>query len=162
MTNKKANNSLEDIPAAADEKKEVVNNDSIQEGPAKVVYNKEELLAIFDEMIFSGEYTEEVLIKNRLKVRFKSRSVEDTTAISRSVDGKNFLLITTLSEHRALLNLAYSLVQYGETDLEQLSIDDRIKYLNKLPGVMASAVSQALSRFDAKISAACEEGEANF
>jgi hypothetical protein len=131
--------------------------------PETPKFKKEELLAIFDEMIFEGQYVEDVALRGgKLKVRFKSRSVDDTTAISRDIDGKNFSLITTLQEHRAVLNLAYSLVSYAGQDLAARSAEDRIKFIGKLPGVIVGALSEALNRFDEKINAACVEGEANF
>jgi hypothetical protein len=125
-------------------------------------YSKEELLAIFDEMIFSGDYEENVTIKGKLKVIFKARSAEDTTKISKDIDAKNFTLISTLQEHRSLQNLAYSLVNYSGQDWRTLAVEDRLKKINKLPSVIVGALSQALFDFDNKISAACQEGEANF
>lgn len=125
-------------------------------------FDKDELLRIFDDIIFSGEYTEEVTIKGKLKLVFKARTAEDTTTISREVDGKNFTLITTLQEYRALLNLAHSLVGYAGKDLTSVSIEDRKKIINKLPAVMVAALSSELSKFDLKIDMACREGESNF
>lgn len=125
-------------------------------------FDKDELLKIFDEIIFSGEYTEEITFKGKLKIVFKARSAEETTAISREIDGKNFALITTLQEHRALLNLAYSLVGYSGKDLSKTDVEDRKKIINKLPAVMVAALSSELSKFDLKIDMACREGEANF
>lgn len=136
------------------------------EGDKKVTpapkWSKDELLTIFDEMIFSGEYEENLTIMGRLKVTFRARSAEDTTAISREIDGKNFSLITTLQEHRSLLNLAYSLIAYSGRDMKAVSVEDRVKFVNKLPAVMVGALSKSLVDFDSKISAACIEGEANF
>lgn len=125
-------------------------------------FDKDELLRIFDDIIFSGEYTEEVTIRGKLKVVFKARTAEDTTTISREIDGKNFTLITTLQEHRALLNLAHSLVGYAGKDLTNVPVDERKKILNKLPAVMVAALSSELSKFDLKIDMACREGESNF
>lgn len=133
------------------------------EAPAKPQYDKNELLAIFDEMIFSGEYKEPISLRGgKLKIVFRSRSVSDTTAISRDIDAKSFTLITTLQEYRALQNLAYSLVSYAGNDWSKLSVEDRVKKLNEMPGPVASLLSMELTKFDQKIFAACEEGEANF
>lgn len=127
-------------------------------------YKKEELLAIFDEMMFSGEYTEEVTIKDKLKVVFRTRSTDDTTAITRQLDArsKEFTLLSTIQEQRALLNLGYSVVMYHGKSLKDLSIEDRVKFIGKLPAVVTGALSEALIKFDAKTDAACQEGEANF
>lgn len=131
--------------------------------PETPKYSKEELLSIFDEMIFSSEYTETVSLRGgKLQVVFRSRSAEDTMAISKDIDSKNFTLITTLQEHRALQNLAYSLVSFANKDLKGMTIEDRTKYIVKLPAVVVGALSESLGKFDHKISAACREGEANF
>lgn len=129
----------------------------------KPKFSKEELLAIFDEMIFSGSYEEEVSLRGgKLKVTFRSRTAEETTSISKDIDGTSFNLISTLQERRALLNLAYSLVKYAGKDLSGMSAEDRVKYVGKLPTPVVGALSVALSNFDQKIDAACVEGEANF
>lgn len=125
-------------------------------------FDKNELLQIFDEIIFSGEYTEEVTVKGKLKLVFKAKTAEETTEISREIDGKNFTLITTLQEHRALLNLAYSLVGYAGKDLSKVAIDERKKIINKLPAAIVATLSAELSKFDLKVDMACREGEANF
>jgi hypothetical protein len=133
------------------------------EAPAKPKYDKAELLAIFDEMIFSGEYTEEVSLRGgKLKVVFKTRSAEDTTTITRELDGKNFALISTLQEQRALKNLAYSLVMYAGKDIKDMSVEDKAKFIGRLPEVIVGILSEALGKFDSKTYAACQEGEANF
>lgn len=130
---------------------------------AKPKFDKDELLGIFDEMIFSGEYSEQVVLRNgKLKLTFRARSAEDTMEISKDIDSKNFTLIATLSEYRALLNLAHSLVNYAGKDLSQSSVEERTKIIKKLPSVVVALLSEALSKFDAKIDAACAEGEANF
>lgn len=128
----------------------------------KPKFKKEELLAIFDEIIFSGEYIEEVAIKGKLKVKFRSRSAEDTLSISQDIDSKNFTLMTTLSEYRALQNLGYSLVSYAGNDLSKMEVKERVKFVSKLLSPVVAALSQALVDFDEKVNAACMEGEANF
>lgn len=130
--------------------------------PKKPKWTPEELLVIFDEMIFSGEYVEDVTVRGKLKVTFRSRSAEDISAISRELDGKNYTLINTMQEERALLNLAYSLVAYSGRDLKNTTIEERRKLVARLPAVMVEALSNALYQFDQKIAAACEEGESNF
>lgn len=129
----------------------------------KPQHSKEELLAIFDELVFSDYYEEDVpLREGKLKVRFRSRSASDTVAISRDIDGKSFTLITTLQEHRALLNLGYSLVSYAGKDLTKVSPEDRISFVKAKPAAVIGLLSEALNKFDAKVDAACQEGEANF
>lgn len=125
----------------------------------KPKYIQEDLLVIFDAIMFEGEYREDVTIKGKLKVTFRTRSAADTSSISRELDGKQFNLISTVQEYRALLNMAYSIVGYGNKDLSQLAIEKRIDFLGKLPTVVVSAVSDALVDFDIKTEAALREQE---
>jgi hypothetical protein len=127
----------------------------------KVTYPKEELLAIFDELLFSGEYVEEVMIKNKLRVKFRSRSVEDVTAISKEIDESKFVLAVTMFDARALLNLAYSLIEYNGKELSEKP-EERKAFINKLPSVIVAALSDALSTLDMKVNMAVEEGDQNF
>lgn len=128
----------------------------------KSKYTQEELLSIFDEILFSGEYREDVLIKGKLKVTFRSRSVEETTDISRRLDGGNYKLVNTLQEQRALLNLGYSVVGYNNKDLTSQDIEERLKFIRKLPASLIATLSEALVRFDMKTDEACREAEENF
>jgi len=145
-----------------EKERSAVTKGDAEQAPKKPKYDPQELLAIFDEMIFSGEYQETVSIKGKLKVTFRTRSVNDITEMTRETDGKNFTLISSLAEHRALLNLAYSLVSYAGKDLSSMSIEDRKKFIGSLSGVIGSALSEALVKFDEKVSAAFAEGEENF
>lgn len=128
----------------------------------KPQYDKAELLAIFDEMIFQGEYQEEVTIKGKLKVTFRARSANDITAISRELDGSQFSLMATITEQRAFLNLIYSMIAYAGKNYEKVEIKERREMIGKLPAVVIGALSEALVKFDQKMDAACREGEANF
>jgi hypothetical protein len=125
-------------------------------------YSQDELLRIFDEVIFSGEYCEDVTIKNRLKVRFRTRTAEEIEEITRLVDATQANWQSTVNEKRTLLNLQYALISFQGTDLRSLKIDDRAKYIRKLPGPVIGALLVALGRFDEKVFAACQEGEENF
>jgi hypothetical protein len=155
MNTKTAENTKQDVAEG--------NSSTTTEAESKPKYDKEELLAIFDELIFSGEYVEDKEFRNgKLKVSFRSRSVEDTSEISKDVEAKDFKLITTMQEHRAILNLAYSLVKYAGTDWSKVPVEDRIVRIKKLPGPVASLLSEELNKFDQKIFVACQEGEANF
>lgn len=122
-------------------------------------YSQEELLAIFDSIMFEGEYREDVTIKGKLKVTFKTRSAADTSAISRELDSKQFNLISTVHEYRAMLSMGYSITGYGNKDLSGLVFSKRIEFLEKLPSVVVSAISNALVEFDIKTEAALREQE---
>jgi hypothetical protein len=125
-------------------------------------YTKEELLAIFDSILFEGEYREEFKIKGKLAVTFRTRTADETSFITNEVDTKSFNLVSSLQEYRALLNIASSLVIYNTKDLSSLSLDERRAFVGKLPSVVAAAISNSLVEFDQKTDAALREGEENF
>ena len=125
-------------------------------------YDSEELARIFDEIIFSGEYSEEVMIRGRLRVVFRTRTSEEIDQISRIIDGTQANLIATLSEKRSILNLQYALAWYQSENLAASKTEDRAAFLRKLPGPIVGALLDALGEFDTKVFAACKDADANF
>lgn len=126
-------------------------------------YDKDELLQIFDELMFGSEYVGEVVVNKKLKVSFRTRSLEETMAISKELDSMTYNFITTLQEQRAVLNLAHSLVNYHGKDLSQMKpLPDRMKFIMKLPIQIIGQLTDKLAEFDMKVDAACKEGEENF
>lgn len=125
-------------------------------------YSAEELLSIFDEIIFSGEYQEEVVVKGRLKVTFRTRAAGEIEEISKLVDATQANLIATLNEKRSLLNLQYAITFYQGKDLRSMKIEDKAKFIRNIPGPVIGALLGALMKFDDKVYEACKEGEENF
>lgn len=123
----------------------------------KPKYDKEELLNIFDDIMFEGSYKEDVVIKGRLKVTFVTRSAASVSEISRELDSKKFNLMSTLVEQKALLNISHSLIRYNDKDLSSLKMEDRRAFVEKLPTVVVAALSNALVEFDLKTEAALGE-----
>lgn len=128
----------------------------------KPAFDKDELLAIFDKIIFEGEYSEQTKLKGKLSITFKTRSVGETLDISKTIDAVQANLVATLNEQRAVLNLAYSLIEYSGKDLRKATVEDRLVFVKKLPVPVIAALSDALAKFDVKVDAACKEGEENF
>lgn len=120
-------------------------------------YTKEDLLTIFDEIMFSGEYREDVSIKDKLKVTFVTRSAANTSEITRELDAKKFNLMSSMYEYKALLCICYSLVAYNGKDLSSMSIENKKLFIEKLPSVVVAALSTALVDFDLKTEAALSE-----
>lgn len=123
-------------------------------------YNKGELLAIFDEILFSNEYREEVLIKGKLKVVFKTKTAAELAKISEELDSKSYQLMATMQQARAFLDICYSLISYNGKDLSSAPIAARKEFLNGMPTAIMSAISTALVEFDLKVEAALSESEA--
>lgn len=125
-------------------------------------YNQEELLQIFDNIIFSGEYQETVTIKDRLRIVFRTRTVEEMNDIQNHLDGSNLKLIATMDQVRSLLMLGASLVSFQGKDLSTMKPEEKSKFIGKLASPMLAVLFKELDKFDRKVMAAIQEGEANF
>jgi hypothetical protein len=125
-------------------------------------YKKEELVTLFDELIFSGEYKEERTIKGKLKVTFRTRSADEAMEISKALDSTEYKLLTTMQEQRAFLNLINALISYQGKDLSTMAPTDKAKYIKKLPVSIVGSLVDALTEFDRKVDLACREAEENF
>jgi hypothetical protein len=125
-------------------------------------YSKEELLRVFDEIIFSEEYSEEYLIRGRIPVSFRTRTAEDINKIQRAIDSAGLNLISSVETMRSIMNLQYSLAAYNKVDLTGMKFEDRTKIIEKLPGPIVGVLINLMARFDRKVALACEEGEKNF
>lgn len=126
----------------------------------KPEFSKEELMVILDTIIFEGEYSEKINIRNKLNVTFRTRTAEETLEVSKNLDNKQYNLATTYQEERTMYNLAYSLTNYNGTDLLKAKpIPERLNYIAKLPIFIVSALADGLARFDKKVDTACREIE---
>jgi hypothetical protein len=128
----------------------------------KPKYDKDELIRIFDEIIFSGEYLEDVTIKGKLKVQFRTRTSEEVSEISRVIDATTYNLLSTMNEARMILNLQYALTSYQGRSLVGVSVEDKAKFIKRLPAPVIGAILDALYKFDDKVFEACKEIEGNF
>jgi hypothetical protein len=128
----------------------------------KPKYTKEELGKIFDELIFQGEYREDVTIRGKLRVTFRSRTTEETMEITKALDGQDFKLLSTMQEQRAFRNLIKSLVAYQGRDLSNMKPEEREQFIRKIPTSIIGSLADKLAEFDLKVDEACREGEENF
>lgn len=142
-----------------DEDKEDSKKDPKKELPK---FDKEELLAIFDEILFSGEYVEEFKIRNRLSVKFRTRTAEQIYAVQKHIDSLDVKLISTVEHVRAMMNLREAMVEYNGTDFVAMKPEDKMRFLQALPGPVIAALLTLLNKFDYKVGEACKEGEENF
>jgi hypothetical protein len=125
-------------------------------------YDQDELLKIFDELLFTGVYSEKVSIKGRLNVEFRTRTAEEMASITREIDGTSAVLMATVMEKRNLLNLYHGLVSYQGKDLSTAKYEDKVGFINKLPAPVVGLLMVSLYDFDLKVEAATKEAEANF
>lgn len=140
----------------ADKKKDVDKEEKRDER-----YSQEELLTIFDALVFQGEYQEEY--KGRgVKLTLRTRSGDDAINISRSVDkfeGKTFMTVQTYAN---ILTLAHSLVSYNGKAFGPKDTASKYKFLLTLPDPILAVLMDKLKDFDEKIGLAIAEGRKNF
>ena len=141
---------------------EVTSKPDTSKSAEKPEFPPEELLRIFDEIIFSGEYRESFTIKDKLPVTFRTRTAEEISEIQQYIDGSRSNLISTVDNIRSLMNLQYALVNYRGYDLSMKKMDEKSAYIKALPGPIVGMLLTLLSKFDYKIAVACKEGEENF
>lgn len=153
---------IKEIPPADASTTQVPEATSKDKHKDKPKYSKEELLSIFDEMIFSEEYVEEVSIRGKLKVSFRTRTADEISEITKILDGSNSNWVSTINEQRSFLNLCYGLASYQGKSLASVPFEEKKKILGKLPGPTVGALITALGEFDDKVFQACREGEENF
>ena len=124
-------------------------------------YPQADLLAIFDKLVFEGEYQEE--FKGRgLKLTLRSRSGDDAINISRAVDkfeGKTFMTVQTYAN---MLTLAHSLVSFNGKAFGPKDTAAKYKFLLTLPDPILVLLIDKLKDFDEKIGLAIAEGRKNF
>lgn len=152
--------SFEQAPKAAKEEATEPAAEAVKKEEPK--YSEEELASIFDEIIFSGEYIEEVSIRGKLRVSFRTRTADEIRQITQVVDGTQAVYANTVESIRSLLQLQYALVSYQGKDLASVKPEEKAKFIGQIPGPVVALLLQALSKFDEKVFASCQEGEANF
>ena len=133
-----------------------------QEPQGRDRYTEQELLKIFDDILFSDEYQETYYIRGKHPVTFRTRTAAESNKIIRTIDGMNLRTIMAVNNHTNLLTMAYSLVQFGNKDFSKSSIKEKYEFLQNLPEQIINAISIKMGEFDEKVSYAMEEGERNF
>lgn len=134
----------------------------IEEKKEASKYTQEELLAIFDELLFTGYYDEKINVRDKLFFTLRSKTMEDWLAINTEMDSKKFNLISSAVDERANLSLARSLVEYNGKDLSRIDWKDRVAFVRGLPVAFIAIMTKHLNEFEAKVNEATSEGEENF
>ena len=126
-------------------------------------YSSDELLAIFDEILFKGEYRETIPVAKKLNIVLRSRSTGETAFISRHLDSLDYKLLATMEDERVLVTLAHSLVEFRGKDLTKMEpLPKRYEFINTLPSAILGILINKLQEFDEKVFLATEEASKNF
>lgn len=125
-------------------------------------FDELELEQLFDDLMFNGDYTEEIKIGRRMTVTFKTRSGKEARVVMGILDKAGYALGLTVESIRALYNLAQSTVVLNGTDISGENFDRKVELIEELPTQVISALMIALVKFDRKVEAAVRHGEENF
>jgi len=130
------------LDAAIDEREAVLDKEASK-------YLKEDLLAIFDSLVFEEGYEEDIKLGGKLTFTLSTLTGDDEVALSS--DG-------VLPVDR----LARSISKFKGQDLKGMSGEDRVKIIKKQPAVILSSMLNKLSEFENKVFFAEREGSKNF
>lgn len=150
---------VEDIEEEITPKVEVKDKPSSDTAPE---YEEEELLRIFDEILFSNEYTESYNIRGRMEVTFRTRTAKEVQDIDRNLDSLGASLVSTVENIRSFNHLERALVTYNGKDLSTMKSTEKSGFVQSLPGPIIGALLLTLAKFDHKVGMACKVGEQNF
>jgi len=145
-----------DAPVSVAEPKPAEDKEDVQTPK----WTSEELLAVFDHLIFSGEYSE-TMTRGRFSATFRTRTAEETHGIQMDVDGANLKLIASVDSFRMMKIMCLALVAFRGKQLPT-SEEEKEKFIARLPGPVMAMLMDMLYEFDSKVSASLSEGQKNF
>lgn len=96
-------------------------------------FNKQELLEIFDAIMFEGEYRETINLGKKYTAVLRSRTVGESNTITRKVDSLDLKTFMAVQNITNVMTLTYSLVEYNGKDLSALNFKDKLSFVESLP-----------------------------
>lgn len=142
-------------------KKAATKEDNKPEEPEKPKFSKEELLAVFDKLVFEGRY-EETYKGRGITVGFRSRTGDDSVSISRALDNFESKTGVSIQTYVNMLTLSHSLVFYNGKTFEDKAVKEKFAYLSSLPDAVLTILMSKLNEFDEKVWLSMDEGRKNF
>lgn len=131
-------------------------------GKPKSKYSQEELLSLFDTLLFEGAYEELVKVGRNFTVKFRTRSVGESNEITRRIDRLELNTIMAVQNHTNVLTLAYAIVELNGQKLVDDDFKKRLTRIQSLPESLIIVLSHKLQEFDMKVMEAMKEGDSNF
>lgn len=125
-------------------------------------YSDTELEQVFDDLMFSNGYTEEIKIGRRMTISLKTRSGKDAREVMMRLDKAGYSLGLTVESIRSLYNLVQSVVLVNGKDISGETFEKKLEMIEDMPTPVISAMIVALVKFDRKVEAAVKHGEENF
>lgn len=127
----------------------------------KPKYTKEELLAVYDTLVFEGTYTQ-VFRSRGLNAEYRTRSGDDVVRLNQYLDAYQAKSMASLQTYSNMLTLAASLKSFNGKEFKPGDIRGTFDYLRTQPDAVNTLLLMNLSDFDMKVGMAIEEGRKNF
>lgn len=138
---------------------------SVQRPPldlSKIKFEDDELMSLFDTLIFTGGYSEGFKLAGRYPITLKVRTAKEINEIQKILDSSNLNLISSVEALRSVTTLRYALISYGDKDLSGMKPEERDKFIAALPGPVIGMLLNYLAVFDYKVAEATRVGNENF
>ena len=118
-----------------------------------VTLTEEEKNRFIEDLVFNKVTTySKSLLDGKLNIKYKSLSAGEQIEIEEKIPGIKGSPSKVMHTYTLWL-LAYSLVQYNDTDLSKLSIKDRFTFLNNEGGTITDILSTTYNEFQKKLQA---------
>lgn len=145
---------------AKSEQKPAQEAETASEEP-KSKYSQQELLALYDTMVFEGRYTEPYRARG-INAVFRTRTGDDVIKLNQYLDSYQAKSMASLQTYSNMLTLAASLKSINGKEFEDGDIKSVYIHLKTLPDAVNTLLLVALTDFDRKVGEAIEEGRKNF
>lgn len=123
----------------------------------------EEALNIISKIVDDGFYERTYQLTRKVPVVFRTREARDQERTLHSIEAVNPRFPATVSGIVSKHNLAVSMVEFKDQDFRKKSLDDRLKFIERMPEVLFRALASKLAKFDRLMLDVLDEGAiANF
>ena len=123
----------------------------------------EEALNIISKIVDDGFYERKYHLTSKVPVVFRTREEIDQERTLHSIEAVNPRFPATVSNIVSKHNLAISMVEFKGQDFRKKSLEDRLKFVERLPEVLFRALAAKLAKFDRLMLDVLDEGAiANF
>jgi len=114
----------------------------------------EEKTKFVEDLVFNGyTTTEHSLYDGKLKVIFKSLTVKQQLDLEKNLYSSKNMSAAAIMHTVSTRLLAQSIVQYGDKNLSDLSMEERISFISDLPSVVADKLIKFYNEFTLKLKA---------
>jgi hypothetical protein len=120
----------------------------------EIKVNAEEKAKFIEDLVFNGYTTaEHSLYDGKLKVIFKSLTVKQQLDLEKNLYSSKNMSAAAIMHTVSTSLLAQSIVQYGDKNLSDLSLEERISFISGLPSVVADKLIKFYNEFTLKLKA---------